>query len=232
MLTVSDQPKGSLPALLYLHLHPAWAEYQDTKEFCLPSGIMMPRRYNCSHVYWCLWPVYSGLKYYVDAVRSARKPKSYVPIVERSAFDPVDGAHEDAWRTVKLAEKFRHVTVRHSETVSMDEITRGMAHVFKTRTVPIWVTFGMQILLDIQDILGPSHVGAPFQELHDFLDKESATTEAFKKSWSLPFNMGTIVSGQQEYLKDALEAAKAIADDSCDTLKHNPVRCGLLRYGT
>ncbi|KAF2877706.1 hypothetical protein BDV95DRAFT_480836 [Massariosphaeria phaeospora] len=223
-------PVWSLPALLFLHQHPGFVEHNDILEFCLPSGLMMPRSQNCTHVYWCLWPVYSGLKYYLDATLRGKKPKTDVLNVSRSAFDPVNGAHEDAWRTIKLAEKFRHITVQHKSVVSIDEITRGMAYMFKSRTVPIWVTFGMQILLDVQDILGPSQVEAPFQELHDFLDYQIAATEALRQSWSLPFGTGDVEGPDLDFIASRLEQSKSISGDSCDSLRQNPFRCGLFRY--
>ncbi|KAF2829510.1 hypothetical protein CC86DRAFT_437299 [Ophiobolus disseminans] len=181
-------PVWSLPALLFLHHHPGFLEVDEIQEFCLPSGIMIPKSQNCSHVYWCLWPVYSGLK---------------------SCFDPVDGAYEDAWRTTELARKFRHVTTRYELLISMDEIIRGMAYAFKRAT----------------------QVETPFEELHDFLDRETAAIESFHDSWSLPFKNGKIVTDEYKLLMRELKSAKVCAADTCcDIMKEKPIRCGLLRY--
>lgn len=36
------------------------------------------------------------------------------------------------------------------------EMTRGIGHLYRTQTIPVWVTFGLQMLLDIQDVMGSS----------------------------------------------------------------------------
>jgi hypothetical protein len=64
----------------------------------------------------------------------------------------------------------------------MDEISRDTAQAFKIKPVPIWVTFGIQILLDIQDILGPGQAEAPCHELHHLLDQETAAVKTFKEN--------------------------------------------------
>jgi hypothetical protein len=88
----------------------------------------------------------------------------------------------------------------------------------------------MQILLDIQDILTPDHVHDPFHELHERLDREVAMKEMLEKSWSTPFNHQGEASRMRHAMTHDLEFHKAVASDSCDTLKPNPIRCGLLVY--
>jgi hypothetical protein len=106
-----------------MHQHPNFQEANDVQEFCLPSGLMIAGGYDCSHLHFCLCPVYFGLKYYVDAANRSKNLKTDIPMVRRSAFDPLDGAHEDTWRVVKLAGKFRHACIMHTSTISMDEIS-------------------------------------------------------------------------------------------------------------
>lgn len=112
----------------------------------------------------------------------------------------------------------------------MDEIARGMAFAFKSKTVPIWVTIGMHILLDIQDILGQEQDLAPFHGLHHVLDQQTAALVKFRESWSLPFEYDRFVARENEYLEQQLQSAEEVAKDSCDTLKKNPIRCGLLQH--
>jgi hypothetical protein len=52
----------------------------------------------------------------------------------------VGGVHKDTYRTLELARLFRHTTSRYKETTAMDEVSRGMAHMFKHYEVPIWTT--------------------------------------------------------------------------------------------
>jgi hypothetical protein len=66
--------------------------------------------------------------------------------------------------------------------------------------------------------------------MHERLDREVATKEAFEKSWSTRFNrLGAGPKIRKALMKD-LEFHKAIAADSCNTLKPNPIRCALLVY--
>jgi hypothetical protein len=118
----------------------------ELQEFLRPSGLMMPGSHNCSQVHWCFWPVYSGLKYYVDAVAGAKKPKTDIPIISPDCFIPVGGVHKDVYRTLELAKLFRHATILHKETVAMDEITRGMLHMFKQCGIPVWTTVSTTIV--------------------------------------------------------------------------------------
>jgi hypothetical protein len=57
-----------------------------------------------------------------------------------------------------------------------------------------------------------------------------AAVEKFRESWSIPFGFDHEVMPENEFLEQQPSNAKKAADDSCDTLKQNPIRCGLLRY--
>ena len=41
----------------------------------------------------------------------------------------------------------------HTLTLCIVQVTRGMKLMFTDKVIPIWVTFGIQTLLDIQDII-------------------------------------------------------------------------------
>jgi hypothetical protein len=75
-----------------------------------------------------------------------------------------------------------------------------MAFAFKSKTVPIWDTFGIEIVLGIQDVLGPVQALAPFQELHHVLDQETVAVNKFIEIWSLPFEFDYTVTPENEYL--------------------------------
>ncbi|KAI4915341.1 hypothetical protein J4E85_010466 [Alternaria conjuncta] len=225
-----NYPVWVLPALLLISQHPDIIDPSDFMDFLFPSGLMMPGSHACSQVYWCMWPVYAGLKYYLEAIRISKKPKTDIPIVAKSAFNPVGGVHKDTYRTLELARMFRHTTSRHGETIAMDEVSRGMAHMFKHRQIPIWTTFGIQILLDIQDILTKDHLHDPFDELNVRVDREVAMKEALERSWIQPFPTEGHAADIRKDMATDLTYTKAVADDPCETLKPNPIRCGLLMY--
>ncbi|EFQ93236.1 hypothetical protein PTT_09431 [Pyrenophora teres f. teres 0-1] len=205
-------PVRVLPALLLSTQHGDNLHGKDDlHDFLFPSGLMMPGAHDCSQVYWCLWPVYSGLKYYLE-----------------DAFKPVGGVHKDTMRTVKLCTTFRHFTKKHHDTIAIDEVTRGMEHMFKHNEVPLWTTFGMQLLLDIQDAIGEGDAYKPLCELQERLDREISYNEAFT-SKSSPFSDARVEELRGDMTHN-LKYNQELAKDSCDTLKPNPIRCGLLMY--
>ena len=120
-------------------------------------------------------------------MRTAKKPKTDIPIIDPVVFEPVGGVHDDTMRVLKLSTKFRHVAIRHTQDIAIDDITRGVAYMYKNSVIPIWTTFGFQTLLDIQDILTPAKADGPFNELHERINRESAFKEHLERSWSSPF---------------------------------------------
>lgn len=131
-----------------------------------------------------------------------------------------------------MTQKIRHITLQHSQSTFQDEITRGMANAFRTKTVLIWVTFGEQILLDIQDILRSVKVLEPFQELHYLLDNETTVIKDFCKSWSYPFKFLQEVTMDNQSVDELLDMIKDSVGHDCDSLKHNPIHCGANKSGT
>ncbi|KAI2485754.1 hypothetical protein Ptr902_04694 [Pyrenophora tritici-repentis] len=224
-------PVRVLPALLLTTQHGDDLHgEEELHDFLFPSGLMMPGAHDCSQVYWCFWPVYSGLKYYLYDVITCRKcKKPCIPSISETAFEPVGGVHKDTMRTVKLCQTFRHFTTKHHDTIAIDEVTRGMDHMFKHNEVPLWTTFGMQLLLDIQDVIGEEDAQKPLWELQERLDKEISYNEVFTCKSSSPFTDERIEELRVDMTHN-LKYNQELAKDPCDTLKPNPIRCGLLMY--
>jgi len=62
------------------------------------------------------------------------------------------------------------------------------------------------------------------------VDREVAMKEALERSWIQPFpSVGHAADIRKDMATD-LTYTKAVADDPCETLKPNPIRCGLLMY--
>ncbi|KAJ2975908.1 hypothetical protein NUW58_g8230 [Xylaria curta] len=40
-----------------------------------------------------------------------------------------------------------------SSAFASDEVTLAIGHIFKTKTIPIWTLFALQVLLDVQDVM-------------------------------------------------------------------------------
>jgi hypothetical protein len=62
------------------------------------------------------------------------------------------------------------------------------------------------------------------------LDRETSTKEALERNWILPFSSLGYAEAKRKDMAEDLAFTKAVADDPCDTLKPNPIRCGLLMY--
>jgi hypothetical protein len=121
----------------------------------LPSKAVMVVDGPCPHPDWCMYNAYTGVKYYLYYTQQCGKDSRFaLPAVEKTTFQ--GKLAEDAWRALEWTTVLRSATLFSSNTFALDEISRGIRHAFETWTVPIWVTFGMQTLLDIQDVFDTS----------------------------------------------------------------------------
>ncbi|ROV86761.1 hypothetical protein VMCG_10893 [Cytospora schulzeri] len=138
-----------------------------------------------------------------------------------------------------------------------DEITRGVETMFNTHSVPIWAAFGIQLLLDIEDVeLGarsvPGHHAnkIPLVEVKNHVQERLQELNELHLD-DLPMKMATKATIELDDI--AAEAFKRIEDEVLkDTtgeiirrvfkrpqpkiivepdayLKRNPVRCGMLK---
>jgi hypothetical protein len=212
----------------------------EIKAFCLPSTFLTSRDQTHTDAHWCLWPVYSGLKYYSDTARRLKKKrrKDVIPVIERTRFDATGGIHDDTWRTIQMAGVLHQAIRQQPGTVPYDEITRGVEVMLESPTVPVWLTFGMQVLLDVQDILHATHSWTPFEDLHICMAAEILAQKALHDNWLLPFIMTSSASSEPSQTLDDMRKLntmrllrhKYLANGTSDALKHNPIRCGLLKY--
>jgi hypothetical protein len=125
-----------------------------------------PEWHHCKHVDLCLWNTYNGIKAYVYEMKQLGTPhrsRNDFPNFHRDSFE--DGSMNDAtWRALQWTQFLRLYTLVSDDMSALDEVSRGIRHCFQTFTVPIWVTFGMQLLFDIQDLLG-NILRKPFIEM-------------------------------------------------------------------
>lgn len=124
---------------------------------------------------------------------------------------------------------------------AQDEVTRGMKLLFqqvtsKDKSIPIWVVFGMQTLLDIQDIMDFSMgegkgYNVPYNNLRGVKVKQALF--AYLQWWptfALCRNK-TSMALLKKCLNDMDEIEEVeLKRDDLSAIKYNPIRCGLLKY--
>ncbi|KAI4680239.1 uncharacterized protein J4E88_006131 [Alternaria novae-zelandiae] len=147
---VSKFPVWSLPALLYHHYHPLPDDVKIHK-VVVPSDVSIQfneDEYDKIHANWCFWPAYTGLRFCVNRIKKFPYLDANEDELQAIGADSVPQIR----RTFELAKGFRVYTSAHQRFWAQDEVTRGMKIMFTDKAIPIWVTFGIQTLLDIQDI--------------------------------------------------------------------------------
>jgi hypothetical protein len=131
------------------------------EKFVLPCEILLPDKLigSCNCAKLCLWHTGAALRFYLhtDLVTADATARSKLPpaTADISTSGPHEGleAKRTLWRALQLIQYLRFTTLIAQPMFGLDEVTRGIRHSFDTFTVPIWVTFGLRLLLDIQDIM-------------------------------------------------------------------------------
>lgn len=98
---------------------------------------------------------------------------------------------KDIKRTFDLANEFRIYTSIHKRFWAQDKVTLGMKLTFTDHVIPIWVTFGIQTLLDIQHIndyrIGEGNgYNVPYNHMRGTLNDEMDAWKEFAE-WEPPF---------------------------------------------
>ncbi|KAF2120926.1 hypothetical protein BDV96DRAFT_595324 [Lophiotrema nucula] len=249
----STFPVWSLPALLFCESHDSMDE-GTVPSMVLPGpGIPVPAGGSaCTHSDFCLWSPYQALKWYMFSIKQGGiKSRNAILPVARDLFD--GRLDESAWRTLETIQVLRTATQMSASTFALDEITRGIRHMFKYSEVPIWVTLGMQLFLDIQDVLGET-LEEPYRDLQSHVSHEVrnyADSKYRRSSMKLRQGETTILNRLDTILDDIQDWALddffgqllakpppchfpgALSDMQVERdylLKRHPVRCGLLKY--
>lgn len=149
----ASYPVWTFPGIFMYEMHSGDTSKKlaDLDTFLKPSE-MIPQ-FTCSHSELCLWEPYATLKHFLYEVRY-RGNQYIIPDVVNDADVP-----ETFRRLKSLFPCFQGISNAMAESFANDEITSGIGVALQTETAPIWVAFGLQLLLDMQD------------ELHDMPDK-------------------------------------------------------------
>lgn len=177
-------PVWCLPALLlYQEVD---SEALDTKQplegFVRPSRRAVPSTIIGPHSSLCFYPVYNGLKMLLyDVQRAPKRPKAAVLVhnLREKYKDLCMHPHMinalDIASTLYVLQDMPIVLRRFAE----DGLTQGIRHMFEKGGIPFWVTFAMQIQIDINDVPQPPMVD-PLNELRRELTKTSITIQEIK----------------------------------------------------
>ncbi|KAI2478238.1 hypothetical protein Ptr902_10433 [Pyrenophora tritici-repentis] len=162
---------------------------------------------------------------------------------------------EGLGQTIELALTYRLSFMTYvSDQWTYDEVTRGMEYVIRSKTIPIWVTFGVQVLLDIGKFLGNS-MSRPFSELCECAPYYTSRDQPLQR----PFTNGASETAGNEEMLETLEMLRDSIYRACQrdswykTLsseprvmensilarvvteefffyKRQPIICGLMKY--
>lgn len=231
---------------------------KEAHDFVSPS--LWICHFEGTHADFCMWPVYNALKFAIachqvrlKAAKDEDAPKVFLPI------------NEDIYVS-KTYERIRHLLpglhiIAHESPgmASDDEITHGISEIFRSFTMPVWAVFGIQLLLDMQDVLQDAPSRQPLEELqsHARIIAEAANRYIREKA---PYGVDAtrhkefmeLFSKVIKYLNpiildDAFRhivrkvlvgysfSEEELSDLSCVNeeyfyLKKHPLRCGLFKY--
>ncbi|KAI4861932.1 hypothetical protein F4820DRAFT_41118 [Hypoxylon rubiginosum] len=121
-------------------------EGRDLDSFLTPSA-----RYHimgCSHADLCLSETFSALKHCLYEFKARRGQSLLAGNVPHHEKAP-----ETFVRIKDMLPCFQGISRTMAEAFASDEVTSGIGLMFDSQTIPIWVAFAVQALLDIQDEL-------------------------------------------------------------------------------
>ncbi|KAF2437331.1 hypothetical protein P171DRAFT_400010, partial [Karstenula rhodostoma CBS 690.94] len=138
----NEYPVWSLPAVL----------------IAKPSNIIGATAITQVEAHFDVWPIYAGLKFYLHK----HMTKKTVPqVVAKDLRDP--NVHERTLRAIELAQMMRLITELPERPKLWDMVSQGLLDMFKTHQIPMWLTFGVQLHFDSQDVLGDDTKRAHFE---------------------------------------------------------------------
>ena len=136
---------------------------------CSPSTeVGMPYNKNMSEIAdWCYLPTNILMKSFAAVLEPNTIPAYkkgqlglYDPKADRQRMSMSQQFHEDKIILLELLPEFRVVDMLKDGMPTQDEITRGVIEFTRTKKVTIWLSFAVQIFLDIHHAMRSSHVGA------------------------------------------------------------------------
>lgn len=113
------------------------------------------------------WHTYLGLKYYFDRTLKWNAKGGLPAMVAKDSGDRQ--LHASIIRALEIAQVGR-IGMFGKHPKVWDLVSQGIEHMFHHKTIPLWVTFAVDTLLQSEDILG-DYFGRPYVELVGHLSK-------------------------------------------------------------
>lgn len=145
----SSYPVWTFPGIFMYEMHSNdTVKAHSLDDFLKPSPLVS--HFGCSHAELCLWEPYSALKLFLYELQY--RGKQYL-MPDGSEYVGSPDLPETIRRLKRMLPCFQSISNAMAESFANDEITSGVGVALQTDTVPIWVAFGLQLLLDMQDEL-------------------------------------------------------------------------------
>ncbi|KAK8039381.1 hypothetical protein PG993_007792 [Apiospora rasikravindrae] len=261
----SKFPVWSLPALFLYKQHqddPLFQE-MDIHDFVLPSTWIIPM--EGEHAIFCMWPVYNAVKSTVWCLEQDIKTLHNLKHVSSGAprlpynYECNEQDGETLRRIREMLPGFQATSVESEDSFAQDEITRGIFEIFRSGTLPVWAVFGIQILLNIQDILRSTPSKQPLEELQLHTQNMLETANLYKRESNPLGKTAKDHTCTKEWVEFCLEDMKELiledgfrhrvrkmltslgiseeaimkrnyVQEEYFFLKRHPLRCGVLKY--
>ncbi|RYO72026.1 hypothetical protein AA0113_g1766 [Alternaria arborescens] len=170
-------PVWTLPAVLFYNNHEDMHRW-PLKEIAKPSAKLGITADAQSEAHFDFWPVFAGLKFYLH--KHITKATSIPQVVPKDFGDA--NIHGRTLRAIELAQIMRIITEAVERPPLLDMVSRGLLDMFSEHTIPMWLTYGVQLHFDSLDILGEeSAIFRPRMESQYYLTHLIISQEAIEK---------------------------------------------------
>ena len=173
----AEYPVWTLPAVLFYNNHEDMHQW-PLEEIAKPSAKLGVTADAQSEAYFDFWPVFAGLKFYLH--KHITKTNS-IPQVVPKAFGDAN-IHSRALRAIELAQIMRIVAKAVKRPPLLDMVSRGLLDMLSEHTIPMWLTYGVQLHFDSQDILG-ERTHRPHFELQVYLNHLIGSQQETIEDW-------------------------------------------------
>ncbi|CAI6331853.1 unnamed protein product [Periconia digitata] len=171
---VEKFPIATFPAILFYNSHDTMRKW-SLEEIAKPSNTLGTTAVGQTEAHFDFWPVYTGLKFYLHK----HMTKKTVPqVVPKDLQDPE--VHDRTIRSIEFAQIMRLIKEAPKQPKLWDLVSQGVLKMFSTHTIPMWLTFGVQLHFDSQDILGEQMARTHF-ELNVYLNAMVASVNDIRQ---------------------------------------------------
>ncbi|KAI4953212.1 hypothetical protein J4E86_006753 [Alternaria arbusti] len=193
---VTEYPVWTLPAVLFYNNHEDMHKW-SLAEIAKPSTRLGVTADAQSEAHFDFWPVFAGLKFYLHKHMTK---KNSIP--QQSNIQS-----NRTFRAIEHAQIMRIVAKAAKRPPLLDMVSKGLLDMFTEHKIPMWLTYGVQLHFDSQDIMGEM-TNRPHFELQVYLNHLMGVEQAITNNWEHPMMPDNI---QDECYKPFREAYNDIS---------------------